>query len=90
MAENGIHIESMRQQSRYKDYKTLQSYIQLSDEKVKKDYENGLSFNRSEGNLSTADIPKMHSNNRTEATSNAYTILAEKYVKGLFSKEQFL
>jgi len=44
MTENGLNLEEIRRQSRHKDFKTLQSYMQLSDEHVKDAYLRGLSF----------------------------------------------
>ena len=44
MTENGLNLEEIRRQSRHKDFKTLQHYMQLSDEHVKDAYLRGLSF----------------------------------------------
>jgi len=91
MAENGIQIESIRQQSRHKDYKTLQSYIQLSDQKIREDYENGLTLDKPKNKeLPPYNGQNMTQNNRAEVTSNTYTLLAEQYAKGAFTTEQFL
>ena len=44
MSENGCNLEEIRQQSRHADYKTLQGYINMSEEHVKSAYMKGLSF----------------------------------------------
>lgn len=65
---------------------TLQGLIAI----IRDDYENGLSFNRTKGNLSTTNMPKMNPESRTKDLSGAYALLTEQYAKGVLNKEQFL
>ena len=81
MAENGCNLEEIRRQSRHADYKTLQGYIQLSEEHVRESYMRGLSFK------STTDMPKNETTQETIVHSDAYGLFEQKLVQKLLTGE---
>lgn len=86
MAEKGLNLEEIRMQSRHKRYDTLQSYVQMSNNHIKKVY------------MKSMDLYNDSKKHKTEAASktNNYDIsniqiqLAEKLARGEITQDVYL
>ena len=81
-------MEEIRRQSRHKDYKTLQGYMQLSDKHVKDEYLRGISFD-------TTEKPKQELLQQKQSvlkfhTSDIEEQLVQKLINNEISSEAFL
>ena len=91
MTENGLNLEEIRRQSRHKDFKTLQSYMQLSDEHVKDAYMRGLSFD--EPTQPKTPEPKFQEQTQIQPvqlqTNNLQQQLVQRLANGEITNEVF-
>ena len=96
MAESGLNLEEIRQQSRHKRYETLQGYIQMSDQHVKDAYLKGLSFDRSQHPEPKPAIPELITKSEMQTTQQIQTNpnlqqqLVLKLINGEITNEAFL
>lgn len=96
MAESGLNLEEIRQQSRHKRYETLQGYIQMSDQHVKDAYLKGLFFDKPQHSESKPDIsesinkPELQTTQQVQTNSNLQQQLVQKLIDGEITNEAFL
>ena len=91
MSENGCNLEEIRQQSRHADYKTLQGYINMSEEHNREIYLKTLSFD-TENENQDEEIMKRKQPTQT-MKNNGSTIeqlLATQLANGDITPEIFL
>ena len=90
MAENGLNLEEIRQQSRHKRYETLQGYIQMSDQHIKDAYMKGLNLDDKQ---QSEPIQPHQIAQHTQITNSNTTLqeqLIQKLINGEISNEVFL
>jgi len=86
MAEKGLNLEEIRMQSRHKRYDTLQSYVQMSNNHVKKVYMKSMDlYNEGKKHKTEAE----HKNNNYD-TSTIQIQLAEKLARGEITQDVYL
>ncbi len=83
MAENGLNLEEIRQQSRHKRYETLQGYIQMSDQHVKDAYMKGLDFDHQK----QPELKHANHEIQTKPLIQTNTTLQEQLIQKLISGE---
>jgi site-specific recombinase XerD len=86
MAEKGLNLEEIRMQSRHKRYDTLQSYVQMSDNHIKKVYMNSMNLYSDSEKHKTETESKTNNYN----ISNIQIQLAEKLARGEITQEVYL
>lgn len=86
MAEKGLNLEEIRMQSRHKRYDTLQSYVQMSNNHIKKVYMKSMNLYNNEDNHKT----EAETNTNTHNISNLQIQLAEKLACGEITQEVYL
>jgi len=90
MAENGLNLEEIRQQSRHKRYETLQGYIQMSDQHIKDAYMKGLNLDDKQ-QLEPKQQQLITQNKQdTRSTITLQERLIQKLINGEISNEAFL
>jgi len=86
MAEKGLNLEEIRMQSRHKRYDTLQSYVQMSNNHIKKVYMKSMNlYNNDEKQRTEATT-----NTNNSSISNLQIQLAEKLARGEITQEVYL
>ena len=86
MAEKGLNLEEIRMQSRHKRYDTLQSYVQMSNNHIKKVYMRSMDLYNDCKKHKTEAEPKTKNDN----ASNIQIQLAEKLARGEITQEVYL
>lgn len=86
MAEKGLNLEEIRMQSRHKRYDTLQSYVQMSNDHVKKVYMKSMDLYNSGEKQKT----EVETNSSSHNISNLQIQLAEKLARGEITQEVYL
>jgi len=86
MAEKGLNLEEIRMQSRHKRYDTLQSYVQMSSNHVKKAYMKSMNLYNDAEKHRTEVNPKTNNHN----LSNIQIQLAEKLARGEITQDVYL
>ena len=86
MAEKGLNLEEIRMQSRHKRYDTLQSYVQMSNNHIKKVYMKSMNlYNDTENHKTEAET-----NSHNYEISNIQIQLAEKLARGEITQDVYL
>ena len=70
MAENGLNLEEIRQQSRHKRYEILQGYIQMSDQHIKDAYMKGLNLDKNQKSVKTQETTMDNSKQDKQLNEN--------------------
>ena len=89
MAESGLNLEEIRQQSRHKRYETLQGYIQMSDQHVKEAYMKGMSLDIKPEKIKTQPEPVPEIKNQ-QNPPNLHLQLAQRLASGEISEQVYL
>jgi site-specific recombinase XerD len=89
MAEKGLNLEQIRMQSRHKRYDTLQSYVQMSDQHVKKAYLKGLSLDTNQ-DIPRTEVTRNQKTYNNLDNSDIYLKLAQQLANGTITQEVYL
>jgi len=86
MAEKGLNLEEIRMQSRHKRYDTLQSYVQMSNNHIKKVYMKSMNLYNNDEKQRT----EVTTNTKQGNISNLQIQLAEKLASGEITQDVYL